>query len=352
MKFVKQKSTISFIIIILMVISSVASGCKKTPDRDKKNEEEKLLIGFSLPTFKEDRWLRDRDIFVAKVNEAGYEVIVTNANNDKNLQYEQVEEMIGRGIDILIIAPHDADDSGRTVKLAKDAGIPVISYDRLIRNADVDAYVSFDNVKVGSLLAKGLLETAPEGGYIVLNGSENDNNSIMFHEGYMNELTPYIKSGKIQIIAETWVEDWRRETAYEAVSKELKTKGEKINAIIAANDSLAWGTIDALSEARLTGKIVVGGHDADLAACQRIVSGTQLLTIYKPINKLVMKTLEVCEALVNDKSLDYETTIDDGTYPIPYLMIDVIAVTKGNIDETVIKDGFHLKEDVYREIGN
>ncbi|MDF2821143.1 MAG: sugar transporter substrate-binding protein [Clostridiales bacterium] len=348
MKNGNQKLSMSSILVFLLIIVTLSS-CTKNNDNRNNGKDSKLLIGFSLATFKEDRWLRDRDIFVAKANEAGYEVIVTNANNDKDLQYEQVRDMVERGIDILVIAPHDADDAARAVELAKKEDIPVISYDRLIRNSDVDAYISFDNVKVGSLLAKGIISEMPEGGYIVLNGSEDDNNSIMFNEGYMKELKPYVENGKISIVAETWVDNWTRETAYEFVSSAIKGNPGKVNAIIAANDSLAWGTIDALSEARLTGEILVGGHDADLAACQRIVSGTQLLTIYKPIKNLVEETIYVCEELLNDKKLDYELTINDGTYNIPYVMIDVIAVTKDNIDDTVIKDGFHLKEDVYRE---
>ena len=336
-----------FVVTVLIIVQCLAlfSSC----GTNEKSPDKKLVIGFSMATFKEDRWLRDRDIFTAKAKQDGFDVIVSNANNDADLQYKQVNDMIKKGIDILVIVPHDCNLAVSCVNLAKKSDIPVISYDRLVRSANIDAYISFDNVKVGELQAEALLKAVPTGGYLIINGSENDNNSKMFREGYMNILNSHIENKEITIVDETWVQDWRRETAFSFVSDELKVNSDKIQGIIAANDSLAWGTIDALSEAKMTGKIQVVGHDADLAACQRIVDGTQLLTIYKPIKTLVDETVNACNDLVNDKPLKYTETINNGTYDVPYLKIGVIPVTKDNIDETVIKDGFQLKEDVYRD---
>ena len=333
------------ITLVLVQCILVFNGCtKNTVSVDKK-----LTIGFSMATFKEDRWLQDRDIFTAKAKQDGFDVIVSNANNDSDLQYEQVADMVKKGIDILVIVPQDCDLAASCVNLANKNDIPVISYDRLVRSANIDAYISFDNVKVGELQAEALLKAVPTGGYLILNGSENDNNSKMFNEGYMNVLNSHIEKNEIAIVDETWVKDWRRETAFSFASAEIKKNPNKITGIIAANDSLAWGTIDALSEAKLTGQIQVVGHDADLAACQRIVDGTQLLTIYKPIKTLVDDTVKACKALANGKKLEYTETINNGSYEVPYIMIDVIPVTKDNIDDTVIKDGFQLKEDVYRD---
>lgn len=325
------------------------AGCRQNEPAPVSSKEDRLLVGFSMATLKEDRWLRDRDIFSAKAKQEGIDVLISNANNDADRQYEQVADMVEQGVDVLVIAPHDCDHSARCVELAKRAGIPVISYDRLVKNADVDVYISFDNYKVGELQGKAILEAAPQGGYILLNGSEDDSNSQMYHQGCMDQLQPAIDAGNIRIEAETWVEDWRRETAFSFASGALLEKGGRVNAVVAANDSLAWAAIDALSEARLTDRVKVVGHDADLAACQRIVDGTQLMTVYKPIPDLVDQTIAACKTLAQGKALDYEKTIDDGTDQVPYLMIDVIAVTKENMDDTIIKDGFHLKEDVYRQ---
>lgn len=337
-------------LFLLFILLIQLSGCHTDSikeDDQVNTHPDRLLIGFSMATYKEDRWLRDRDIFLAKAQEAGFDVIVQNANNDSNQQYLQVVDMIDKGIDVLVIAPHDAVDARRAVVRAKSAGIPVISYDRLVRDAEVDVYVSFDNVKVGELMGEALLQAVPKGGYILLNGSKNDNNSSMFREGYLKALQPAIESANIEIIGETWVEDWRRETAYDYTYNMLKTEGGSISGIIAANDSLAWAAIDALSENRMAGQVQVVGHDADLAACKRLVEGTQLMTVYKPISKLVDQTITLCKQLAAHQPVQTDDTINDGKFDVPYIKIDIQAVTKDNLEDTVIKDGFHLREDIY-----
>ncbi len=335
-----------FIIFVGMVLFA---SCNPKEQVRQTNDEIKTVIGFSMATFKEDRWLQDRDIFIAKAKQERFEVIVKNANNDSTLQSEQVNDMIASGIDILVIVPQDSEKAASCVNAAKKAGIPVVSYDRLVRDTNVDVYVSFDNVKVGQVAAEALVEAVPEGEYIILNGAENDNNSKMFNAGYMCVLNKLENKNRIKVVAETWVEDWRREVAFDFVSEVLKEKGESIKGIIAGNDSLAWGAIDSISVARLTGKIKVVGHDADLAACKRIVEGTQISTVYKPIKNLVDETLKCCKLLLEGNTVNIETMINDGTYDVPYLMIDVISVNKDNLEDTVIKDGFHLREDVYRD---
>lgn len=347
----KRDKNMCKILLASLCFFILSSGCKKMqPEIQEEVIEDKMLVGFSMATLKEDRWLRDRDIFIAKAKQEGINVIVKNANNDSDIQLEQVNEMISQGIDVLVIVPNDSEAVKECVKVAKNKEIPVISYDRLARNSNVDVYISFDNIKVGELQGNYLIEHVPEGGYIILNGSEDDHNSKMFREGYMSKLQPLILSEDIHMIDEIWVENWRRETAFEFVTNVLKDSAHEIKAVLAANDSLAHGAIDALSESQLTKKVVVVGHDADLIACQRIVDGTQDLTIYKPITKLIDKTVEVCKQLVNGEEIYNSETIFDGTYTVPYIKIDVVPVTKDNIDETVIKDGFHLKEDVYQTI--
>lgn len=338
------------IFLVYFMLVSMLFGCSNqnevVPNNDK---EKKLLIGFSMATLKEDRWLRDREIFFAKAKQSNIDVIVSNANNSAEKQYSQVEDMIKSGIDILVIVPHDADKAVAAVDLAKKAKIPVVSYDRLCKNANVDAYVSFDNKKVGELQGEAILKAVPKGNLILLNGSKDDNNSKMFNEGLMSKLNPYIENSQINIVYENWVEDWRRENAYNYVAENLMKSGNEIDGIIAANDSLAWGAIDALSEVQKAGIIPVVGHDADLAACQRIIEGTQLLTVYKPIKNIVEETINICIQISQGEKVSSENIINDGSFDIPYFMIDIVPVTKENMDDTVIKDGFQLKEDVYRK---
>jgi D-xylose transport system substrate-binding protein len=340
-------------LMMLIAISAfniiALSGCKvDTKEIGNTKQEEEIVVGFSMGTLLEDRWIRDRDIFMAEAEQNGIRVIVNNANNDSDLQYEQVKEMLKQNIDVLVIAPNDCYSEARCVKAAKEKNVPVISYDRLVGNADVDAYISFDHTQVGTLMASYLVDKVPEGGYMIVNGSDTDTNSKMIYDGAMNVLQPYIDNGKIQILAQTSVEGWKRENAYDFVAEELKKHSQEVKAILCGNDSMAWGVIDALSEAQIAEQVTVVGQDADLVACQRIVNGKQALTVYKPIKNLVEMTVEECKKLVNGEKIDSQGTINDGTYEVPYIFIEVEAVTKDNIDDTVIKDGFHLYEDVYQ----
>lgn len=348
---IRRKLYINLLIMILFIgISMILVSCQGEEDDIPEPEgEDKVVVGFSLGTLMEDRWIRDRDIFISMAQEEGIEVIVTNANKDSDLQYQQVVEMLKQDIDVLVIAPNDSVNEERCVKAAKARNIPVISYDRLVYNGNVDAYITFNNEEIGELMASYLVEKVPKGGYLIVSGAENDNNSQTVHKGWMNILHPYIQDGSIEILGETWVEGWKRETAFKFVSSELKKNRDNIDVIISGNDSLAWGAIDALSEAQVTKVVEVGGQDADLVACQRIITGEQAVTIYKPIKKLVAETVKVCLQLVEGNKIEGDGLIFDGRYEVPYIQIGVEQVIKDNIDDTVIKDGFHLYEDVYQK---
>lgn len=345
-----RRKRFSILTALLTICIVTLIACQRGNDNNKESEnKEEIKIGFSMGTLMEDRWIRDRDIFISKAEQKGFEVIVNNANNDSDLQYQQVTEMLKQNIDVLVIAPNDCYSEAKCVKAAKDKNIPVISYDRLVFDSNVDAYISFDHTGVGEIMASYLMQEAPEGGYIIVNGSKTDSNSKMIYDGALSVLQPSIDQGNIKILAETWVDGWIRETAYDFTSEQLKLYGDQVKAVIAGNDSMAWGVIDALSEAQIAEQVVVAGQDADLVACQRIVTGKQLVTAYKPIKNLVEKTVEVCEKLVKGEEIQYQGNISDGSYQVPYIFIDVVAVTKDNIDDTVIKDGFHLYEDVYQK---
>jgi D-xylose transport system substrate-binding protein len=311
-------------------------------------KEKRIKIGFSLGTLKEERWIKDRDILMAKAREMGAEVIVQNANNDDQDQLKQVKYLLQQDIDVLIIVPNDYNKASYAVELAKKQGVKVISYDRLVMNANVDLYITFDNVKVGELMAKSIAENLDTGNVLIINGAQTDNNTKMIKQGYDKVLKPMIAEGKIDIITEEWAPNWMKKYAFKVVDEALQKK-IKISAVIAGNDSLAEGTIEALSEHRMTGKVLVAGQDADLTACQRIVEGTQLMTIYKPIEKLAEATIEMAVKLVENEPLNIEEYINDGSYDVKYFVLEPTAVDKSNIDNTIIRDGFHLKSEIYRD---
>ncbi len=335
---------------VLTLATLFSSGCSTGPGQNSPTGKNgKITIGFSLATLQEERWQRDMDILVAKAKAKGADVIVQNANNNIDDQITQVRYLLDQNIDILLIVPQDAEKSAEAVELAKKKGIKVICYDRLIKNANADFYVSFDNNKVGEYMASLMVSKVPLGNYIIINGAKTDYNSYMYNQGYKNILDKYIYDKSIKIVDEIWANDWRPEDSFKCVEKALQG-GKKIDAILAANDSLAGAAIEALSEQQLSGKVLVAGHDADISGCQRVAEGTQLMTVYKPIDQLAEKAVDVALGLLKNNYYACNTYINDGENDIPYAKVDPIVVTKDNLVDTVISDGFHRLEDVYLNV--
>jgi D-xylose transport system substrate-binding protein len=340
---------IAFLSLVYLIARTINTPDAYASSGDKKDSDDnKIKIGFSLGTLKEERWIKDRDILMAKARDLNADIIVQNANNDDQDQLKQVKYLLEQDIDVLIIVPNDLNKAATAVDMAQKQGVPVISYDRLVMNANVDLYITFDNVKVGELMARRIGKSMKTGNLLIINGAKTDNNTKMIKQGYDKILQPLVEEGKINIIGEEWAANWLKEYAFKVVDDALQKK-TKINAVIAGNDSLAEGVVEALSEHRMTGEVIVIGQDADLTACQRIVEGTQLMTIYKPIEKLAEATIEMAIRLVKKEPLNVNDYINDGRYDVKYYVLDPTAVDKENIDETIIRDGFHIKEEIYRK---
>lgn len=331
----------------MFIASNFTEGDKESNEGLIKKED-KPMIGLSIDSMVIERWNRDVDIIKTRAEELGFEVEVVNSYEDSEKQSEQIRALIKEGAAAILILPHDKDELADVVEEAKKQDIIIIAYDRLIANANVDAYVSFDNRAVGEIIAQAITEKVPAGNYVVINGAPADNNSTMIHQGFYNVLQPHIDNESITIVHELWADNWREEYAYNAVSK-LMQEGVQVDAIICANDLLAEGAISALSEYGLAGEIPVAGQDANISACQRIVEGKQLMTVYKPLKDLAEGAVELVYTMLHNQGVSEESTINDGTYEVPYVKFGVIEVNADNMRETVIKDFFHTEEDIYRE---
>jgi D-xylose transport system substrate-binding protein len=329
------------LLALAMVVAVLGCGPKN---------QAKIKIGLSLDTLKEERWQHDRDFFTAKAKSLGAEVLVQAANNNAALQNSQAEDLLTEGVNVLVVVPHDAKSAATIVDAAHKAGVPVLSYDRLIRDSDVDLYVSFDNFKVGQLQAGYLLKQKPKGNYLLVEGAPTDNNAHLFHDGQMSILGPAVKSGDVKIVADQWADDWTAVNGLKITENALTQNNNKIDAVVAANDTLAGAAIQALGEQNLVGKVVVSGQDADVAGCQRVVSGTQSMTVYKPIQKLAEKAAELAFALAQKQPVaDKTTAVNNGKADIASILLDPVQVDASNMDATVIADGFHTKEEVYKK---
>ncbi|WP_174887623.1 D-xylose ABC transporter substrate-binding protein [Cohnella herbarum] len=314
-------------------------------------EGKKIKIGFSMDTLQEERWQKDRDLFKEAVLALGAEVEIMEANGDDARQISQAETLIGQGVDILVVVPHNAEATATIVKKAHSAGIKVLSYDRLIKNADIDLYVSFDNEKVGELQAKAITKLVPKGKYVYIGGAETDNNAHLVKRGVFNVLQPLIDNGSITVVYDQWTKDWKPVNSLAHMRDALNANDNEIDAVIAGNDATAGSAVQALAEHELAGKIPVAGQDAELAGAQRIVQGMQTMTVYKPIKALAYKAAELAVKMAKGENVGADRKVNNGKIEVPSVLLPPIAVNKLNIDETIIADGFHAKEDVYRNVG-
>jgi D-xylose transport system substrate-binding protein len=310
-----------------------------------------IKIGLSLDTLKEARWARDRDAFVARARELGAEVTVLSANGDDNRQVADVESLITSEMDVIVIVPHDGRAMARGVEVAHRAGTPVIAYDRLIVDSDLDLYITFDNERVGELQAQYVLDALadrPKPVEIVrIYGSKTDNNAFLFKAGQDAALEDAIADGTVIVIHEDWADDWKPENAKRIMNAAITRHGRDIDAVLASNDGTAGGAIQALREEGIAGGIVVTGQDAELVAVQRIVGGEQTMTIYKPVQELAKRAAEAAVALATGRPLIAKDEIDNGQVQVPTILLDVVTVTRDNVEETVIADGFHTREAIY-----
>lgn len=340
--------TRSRVVAVLLSLPVAFAACGGGGSQ-KRAATPQLQIALLLDSTTEERWQRDRDLFMERAKQLGADVVVKMANGDPALQERQAREALDAGAKVLVVVPADTEKSAAIVEAAAQKKVPVISYDRLIRNADVDLYVSFDNVKVGRMQAEYLLNTAPKGNYILIGGSPNDNNAKLLRQGQMEMLKPGIAAGSIKVVADPWADGWAADKAKEEAATALKKANNKVVAVVASNDNTAGGVIEALTAANLAGKVAVSGQDADLAAMRRIIAGTQTMTVYKPIRPLARMAAGAAVNMAKGQTEDGLVSINNGKKDVPARLLEPILVDKENMDRTVIADGYHTQAEVYQK---
>jgi len=347
-----MRSTIKLILFCLTV-ALLFGACVKGPDSGGAGRGAKkggpVRIGFSMDTLKEERWQRDKASVEARCKEVGAECEIQVANGDDAVQTKQCDNLLTKGVDVLIVAPHNGQIAASIVEAAHRQNVPVISYDRLIRNSDVDLYVSHQVVKIGQMQAQYALDHAPKGNYVLIGGSQTDNNALLLMDGQMSVLQPAIDRGDIKIVTKQFAREWLASEALRITEDALTKNNNNIQAIVASNDSTAGGAISALPP-QLVGKILVTGQDAALDAVQRIAEGKQTMTIYKPIQPLAYSAVDAAVKLAHGEKVETKDTINNGKKDVPSILHAPQVVDKSNIMDTVVKDGYHKLEDVYKNV--
>ena len=334
-----------------VILLSLFSGCGKNNNKATSG----IKAGLLMDTYDLNRWKRDEDNFRAQADSLHMQVLKAVADGDQDRQ--------NKGVNVLVVIPPNSKTAASLIRDAHQNNVPVISYDRLILNSDVDIYITFDNVKVGYLQAKGILEKVPTGNYILLGGAASDNNAKLVREGQEEAIKDYEKKTgkKINILADPYLNNWDRDEARRKISTLLtkfQAEGKEVNAIIASNDATAGGVVAALMAEHEAGKVAVSGQDAELSACQRIVEGTQTVTVYKPVKRLARVAAEVAYYLAKKekpvdiiKKLGFKVNyINNGYKDVPSILLTPIFVTKDNMYQTVIKDGWEPLAKVYANV--
>jgi D-xylose transport system substrate-binding protein len=309
-----------------------------------------LKIGFLMDSLKVERWQTDLDRFQKRAAELGAQVLVETADGDDELQLQQAQKLLASGVKALVLVPHDADKAVRIVTAAKIAQVPLLCYERLVRNPDVAFFVGVDALSVGLLQADSLSQQAPRGNYVLIGGSSADINARILHDGQMRVLKPFIDRGDIKVVSDTWSKDWDPSEAYAHMTEAIEsTKGDVV-AVVASNDGTAGGAIQALEDHRLAGKVLVSGQDADLAAIIRVLDGTQTMTVYKPLGPQAKLAAETAVALAKGETVKTTASISVGNKSVPAILLNPVVVTKNNVKETVIKDGFQNLETIQKSL--
>ncbi len=328
-------------VLVFFVITIFLFACGQKKD--------KIIIGLSLPTQREERWVRDKIKLEEEAKRLGVNLRVQISDNDAQKQLAQCENLLAQGIQLLILAPHDAHSAATIVEKAHMAGIKVISYDRLVMDCDVDLYISFDNVKVGELQGAYITKLVSKGNYVILSGAPTDNNAKLFRKGAMKYIKPLVEKKQIKIVMDQWVKDWQPAEAQRLMEQALTATGNKIDAVLAPNDGTAGGCIQALAAQGLAGKIPITGQDAELAAAIRIVKGEQTMTVFKDTRLLGAKAIEVALKMIKKEKITEATqSVYNNKINVPSILLTPIAVDKNNLDKVLIKSGYLRKEDVYK----
>lgn len=349
MRIFSTRSSHSLLVAMGMVLG-VFLALAPLQAQEKPPASGKLKIGFLMDSLKVERWQSDLDNFQKRAGELGAEVAVETAEGDDELQLQQAQKLLSSGVKVLVLVAHDSEKAVRIVNAAKASQVPVLCYERLVRDTGVNLFVGVDAAEIGLLQAQFLTKLAPKGNYVLIAGSPTDVNAKTLHDAQMSVLKPLVERGEIKIAADSWAKDWSPTEAYTQMLEAIGSTNGDIAAVVASNDGIAGGAIQALEDNKLAGKVLVSGQDADLAAIIRILQGTQTMTVYRPFRSQAIRAAEAAVALGKGEPIKTATTIAVGNSHIPAIYVSPVAVTKNNIMQTVIKDGFQNLESIQKSL--
>jgi len=347
---------LSFLTVLLVLAGCGSTGSTTTTTTTGNGGKGCMKVGVLLPeTSSSPRWeAYDHPLLLQSIKAAlpGVTVDYANAGGSSSVQQSQAEADLTRGDCILVVGAHDSSAAGAIVTAAKRQNVPVIAYDRLIQSNDLSYYVSFDNVKVGQLQGQYIADhyqsfvSTGHKNIAFIKGSPTDNNALLFSQGAHNALDPLITAGTLTNVYEQYTPNWDAAIGQQEMEAALTKASNNIQLVLASNDDLAGGVVQALKPQHLDGKVLITGQDATVAGLQRILEGVQGMTVYKPIVKEAQATAQLVAAISNGtstSSLINGSTKTQGGASIPSVLETPVSVDKSNILTTVVSDGFVTK---------
>ncbi len=358
---VTAAAVVGFTLLSTVLAGCTSSGGSTTNSGPYSAAKGCTKIGFLIPeSASSARWEGDDHPDMVKAIQQylpGASLDVKNANGSDTTQLAQAEAMLTQGDCILIVAPHDSTAASTIVEKALAQHVPVIAYDRLIQDKNTAFYVSFDNTKVGNLQGsyiasnyQSFVTTNGNNNLVMINGSQTDNNALLFSKGAHQALDPLITGGQLKKVYETFTPNWDNPTAQSEMDAALTQTGNKVAIAYVANDGMAGTVIAALKQANLAGRVLVTGQDATAAGITNILLGYQSMTVYKAINKEAGAAAQLAAALSKGEDTSSLTngattaTSDGGA--LPSVLETPVAVDKTNIATTVLADGFVTKDEI------
>lgn len=330
-------SLVSFLLLLL------TASCTKNPGFSGKPRPTR--VGFVLATLNEERYFKDRDYFIAAAQALGAEVEFAACDNQVQIQTSKVENLLAKGVDALVIQAVHSEAASVMAKSAKADGVPVIAYDRLIRNAPLDLYVTQNSFLVGVYQAEEAVKAMGEkGNVVILSGEAGHSVAEEITRGNRSVLERY---PRIQVVVQQSHPGWSTAGALSTVENALTRYGNKIGAVLANNDGMALGAVKALQEQNLVGKVFVAGADADLTAVQNIAQGRQSMTVLKGIKPLAEAAARAAVALARGQGAPSDSTMPNGLVSVPVLNTPVEKVLSSTLKQVILDSGFHPADAVY-----
>ena len=310
-------------------------------------------VGMSWANYQEERWKIDEEGLRARLEEMGGELIATDAQSSSSKQASDIENLLTRGVDVLMIVAQDAGAVMPAVQAALDEGVPVVAYERQIEHPEL-TYVAFDPIKVGRIQARALVEAQPSGRYALIKGSPTDQYTFYVLEGQREIIDPLIEAGDIEIVGEQFTDGWAPTNAQTNMEGILTANDNDVDAVLAANDGTAGGVVAALRAVGLDGTVPVSGQDGDIAALNRIAGGSQTVTAWKDARALGAKAADVAKALadgVDPATLDGALAWTKGPEGIEQtaVVLAPVAITRDNL-EVVVNAGWIGKDELCRDL--